>query len=98
MLSEENLKDFKQQIEKVLEDNNFACLVCIQNIDTGFMTSANLNDLKVMWKKKQVFLYASCTATFLIPYIAIENYHKNFEKQIEIFLKGRILISIREAQ
>jgi hypothetical protein len=94
-----HIKPLKKSVKALLENNNSSCSVCIQNIDTSVLSFANLNGALVSWGKKDMCLIVPKQITFQIPYTEIERYEEYpGHKQIGIVLRGRILVSIREAQ
>jgi len=90
------LTEFKKQIKEVLAENKNQCSICIQNIDTGLLAYTNLHGVKVSWDTIMVTLFVPGEATFQIPFIYIKEFHKHTDEQIEIFLEGRLLVSIRK--
>ena len=90
-------KPLRRAVTAVLQNNNFDYWVCIQNIDTNVMSYAVLKKGEVSFGKEEMRLFVPNKITFRIPYVEVEDFSEfPGRKQIEIRLRGRILISIRE--
>jgi len=91
------IKAFRASMKVVLGNLGFKCSVCIQNIDTYVMSFANMEKASMSWGRKELCLFDPKRSTFKIPYKEIEIFSEIPDrKQIEIVLRGRILVSIRE--
>ena len=94
----ELIKPLKKSLKAVLENNNFKCSICIQNVDSYVMSFAKLDGASVSWRKNEMIVFVPYQSSFTIPYKELESYQEfPCRKQIEIALRGRILVSIREA-
>jgi len=99
MIDKALIRAMRGSLRTVLQNLCFRCSVCIQSIDTGVLSFANMKNASVSWRKDDMCLFESKRSTFQIPYKEIEAFHDFPErKQIGIVLRGRILVSIREVQ
>ena len=88
---------FKRSITAVLKKNKYQCSISIQNIDSHVIAFANLRGAKVSWGRLEMTVFVPGEITFQIPYREIESSRQYDDRQIEIVLEGRNLVSIREA-
>jgi len=93
------VKALRASLKVVFENLNFKCSVCIQNINTSVLSFANMEKASVSWGKKELRLFDPKRSTFKFPYTEIERFSEiPGRKDIEIVLRGGIVVSIREAQ
>ena len=92
-----NKKELKQLVKEALKNNDYQCSVSIADIDSNVTAFANLRGAKVSWEKTNMIIFVPGEITFEIPYARILRSHRNSDKQLELVLEKRSLVSIREA-
>jgi len=89
-------KDLRDSVTAVIKANGGNCSVCNQQIDSCELSFAKMRGIKTSWQKCALSLFVPGEITFTIPYTDIVTYgNPCSEKQLEIELSGRRLVSIR---
>jgi hypothetical protein len=89
-------KELRAHVMETVKSNDCRCSVCIQHIDGGVLSFANMRGIKVSWGRDRFLLYIPNEITFAVPYKDIVSFVLPFgDKQIEIELTARRLLSIR---